>query len=204
MLKRPPRFGYTGEQCASDRHGKGTLMRHFLYSACPPGALAGGVPCGAAPTALVARCGATQRLGASHRCTRPGAVHIAAVAGPTDVHRLTAGGAVVEPVGLPTGFIEHCHARSMRDWTTPRITGIKAMRRRSRTSRGAGGPGFRPRTCPGLRHLRRGREHNEFGDVQSCPDRRRPTHMDCSFTQGTARASTTRVRRSRRRSESRL
>jgi hypothetical protein len=30
MLKGPRRFGCTGEQCASDRYGKGTLMRHFL------------------------------------------------------------------------------------------------------------------------------------------------------------------------------
>lgn len=131
ILKHPGRFNCVSGQLDSECQGKGTLMRHFLYSTSPPGALAGSVPRGTTAAALVARCGATQRLDSAPRRTRPGAVPIAAVAGPADVHRLAAGRALVQPMGLPSGFIGHRHARSMKDWTTPCIARIKAMRRRS-------------------------------------------------------------------------
>jgi hypothetical protein len=131
ICKQPRHFNCVSGQLDSERHARGTLMRHFFYSASPPGTLAGGVPGGAAVTALIARGGATQRLSAAHPCTRPGAVHIAAITGSANVYRLAAGGALVQPMGLPTGFVRHRHARLMKDWTTPCIAGIKAMRRRS-------------------------------------------------------------------------
>jgi hypothetical protein len=147
MFQGPRRFGCAGSHCASRPRGKGTLMRHFLCSARSPGALSGRVPRGAAAAALIANCGPAQRLGAADRRARS-AVQVTPVALRADVHLLAAAGALVEPM---RPFAHRRHARSKKDWTTPCIAGINTLRRRSHASRGAEGPGFRPRTHPGLR-----------------------------------------------------
>jgi hypothetical protein len=49
----------------------------------------------------------------------------------------------------------------------------------SHASRGAEGPGVLPRTCPGLRHLRRSHKHSQSGEARSWPNRSRPAYMSC-------------------------
>jgi len=151
--------GLDGRSAYCGRQGqrRGTLMRHFIGLTGAPGALACRVMARPTETALVALAGTAQRLAPAQPRTAAGAVEVAAVTAPADLYLLRAARAVVQPM---RGF-GHPDAPSSSGWTTPCITGIKATRRRSHASRSAEGPGFRPRNCPGLRHLRRGPKHSQ-------------------------------------------
>lgn len=115
-------------------------MRHFMCLTCAPAALPYGMPAGATTTQLIAAARAQHGFTPANRSARARTVDIATITVPADAHLLAATHTVVQPVRC---FPARRHAHSTKDWTTPCIAGIKAIRtclkpRVRRKARGSG------------------------------------------------------------------
>ena len=115
-------------------------MRHFMCLACAPAALPCGMPAGATTAQLGAAARAMQGFTPANRGALARTVAISTITVSADTYLCATTHTVVQPVRC---FPERRHAHSTKDWTTPCIAGIKAIRtclepRVRRKARGSG------------------------------------------------------------------